>query len=289
MLGTVLDVRERYQADAGDQFAAAMAFFGFLSLFPLLLVALAVAGEVLAGDAEAQEALVDAVTGALPGLQTIAGGSGQVAAALEATVENRQTIGAVGLLLLAFSTLRVVDAGMTATARIAARPVTGNVLVVKLRQAAAALVLGVVALAGAAAAGLTGVDTGSAVATGLVRAGAVVLSFLLDALLFLAAYRLLSGGRGPALRELLPGALVGAVGWTVLKALGATLATRYATRANELYGTLGGVIALLLLLFLAGRLYLYGAELNAVLRHRRHPEPPWPVAVDSLPSAGWGS
>jgi hypothetical protein len=39
--------------------------------------------------------------------------------------------------------------------------------------------------------------------------------------------------------------------------------------ANALYGALGGVIALLLLFYLAGRLYLYGAQLSAVLLERR--------------------
>jgi hypothetical protein len=98
---------------------------------------------------------------------------------------------------------------------------------------------------------------------------ALVVAFVFDLVLFLAAYRMLSTTTSMRVRQLLPGAILGAIGWALLKTLGATYVSGQVESANALYGTLGGVIALMLLLYLAGRLYLYGAELSAVLVESR--------------------
>jgi hypothetical protein len=90
----------------------------------------------------------------------------------------------------------------------------------------------------------------------------------LDLLLFLAAYRMFSPTSELGIRRLLPGATLGAVGWAALKIAGAAYVSGQAEDANAIYGAFGGIIALLLLLYLAGRLYLYGAELTAVLAER---------------------
>lgn len=271
MVGTALRVQRRYSDDAGNQLAAAIAFFGFLSLFPLILIALAVAGFVLADDPAAQAEVAATITDAIPGFAaTLGGGDTQVAAALEATVDRRQQIGVVALLLLLFSGLRVVDAGMTATARVAARGVSGNPFVLRARQISALVVLGLVALAGAAASSAAGVEM-DGVLTWALGVGGAVLSFVLDTALFAGAYRMLSPPPRPPFGQVLPGAVMGATGWTALKVAGAAYVGRQVASANALYGTLGGVIGLLLLLFLAGRLYVYGAELNEVLAARRRP------------------
>ena len=41
------------------------------------------------------------------------------------------------------------------------------------------------------------------------------------------------------------------------------------TKATLLYGTIGAVVALLLLLRLASALFVYGAELSAIVAERR--------------------
>ena len=58
-----------------------------------------------------------------------------------------------------------------------------------------------------------------------------------------------------------------------MKLVGATYVSSQVSKASELYGALGGVIGLLLLLYLAGRLFVYGAELSAV----RAPNPSDPT------------
>ena len=62
-------VHARARATAVDQLAAGTAYFAFLALVPVLLLATAVAGFLL-DDADAQAAVVSAITSALPGLQS---------------------------------------------------------------------------------------------------------------------------------------------------------------------------------------------------------------------------
>lgn len=272
VLGTALRVQDRYEADAGNQLAAAMGFFGFLSLFPVLLLALSVAGFVLADDPGRQAQIVSTIESAIPGLGAAAGGDGDqtvVGQAMESITANPGAVGLVGLLTLLLAGLRIVDSAMTATQRIFRVEVEISPVKKKLRQLGALLGLGLLALAGAVAASSVGalvdqlaspLDTVAGVVTPLVALG-------LDFALFIVAYRVLAAGEGPAWGELVPGALLAAIGWTALKVFGATYVAGQVARANELYGTLGGVIGLLLLLFLAGRLYVYGAELAAVRGH----------------------
>ncbi|MBW3664827.1 MAG: YihY/virulence factor BrkB family protein [Actinobacteria bacterium] len=257
LVGTALRVQERYEGDAANQLAAAIAFFGFLSVFPLLLVGLAVAGFVLAGDPAAQREVVEAITGAIPGFQGALGES-QIGAAVETLIDNRGGVGIVGLVTLLLSGLRVVDASSVATGRVFRVEAAQNAVQTRLRELGVLAVLGTLVLVGAGMASLTGATGSLATLLGLLAALAI------DGLMFLFAYRYLNPGP-PPIGRLWPGAVLAATGWVVLKTFGATFVSDKVAEANALYGTLGGVFALLFLLFLGARLYLYGAELNAVL------------------------
>lgn len=267
VLGTALRVQDRYKEDAADQFAAAIGFFGFLSVFPLMLIAVAVAGFVLRGDPAAQNELVGTIVDAIPGFAA-AIGDDRLGELVDSITQNAGAIGAVGAVTLLLSGLRVVNAAMTATQRVFRVDVEVSGVKVKLRQVGALTGLGLIALAGAAATAALGVavrvDVTSAMAV-LATVASVALSVLLDLVLFLVAYRVLAAGEGPGFRRLWPGALLAAIAWTGLKAFGATYVSGQVAKADELYGVFGGVIALLLLFYLAGRIYLYGAELAGLL------------------------
>lgn len=278
VVGTALRVQDRYQADAGDQFAGAIGFFGFLSLFPLVLLALSVVGFVLADAspdemADVSARVQDAIQSAIPGLS----GSQAVDDALANVVDNAGATGIVGGVLLLLAGLRVVNSAQTATLVIFGvdrSQMTG--VKQKVRQVGAMVALGLLAIAGTAAGSAIGVVT-QIEFLGVMDVLAPVLttvgSFVLDTALFLAAYRLFGTRAGPPVSTLLPGAVLAGAGWTLLKLLGSTYVSSQADSGTDTYGALAGVIGLMLLFYLAGRLFVYGAELSAV----RAPNPEDPT------------
>ena len=73
-----------------------------------------------------------------------------------------------------------------------------------------------------------------------------------------------------SLQEVIPGAVVAAVGWTILQLLFQVYAS-YSSTA-ELYGVLGGVLLLITWLYFGALVLLIGAATNVVLSTRSPPE-----------------
>lgn len=260
VLGTALRVQDRYKADAANELAASIGFFGFLSLFPLIIIAVAVGGFIIDNTPGADVDVAQAIEDAVPGL----GGEGTNTQDLVADVAaNAGAIAGVGALTLLISGLRVVSGAMIATTRVFRHPTPEGPKAWG-RRLGALVVLGALALAGAVASSAAGIDV-DFIPRPVAVTFSVLVTFAFDVLLFLVAYRILTAMPGPPWRALLPGALLAGAGWTLLKTFGSTYAANQVSRANELYGVFATVIALLLLFYLAGRLYLYGAELSALL------------------------
>jgi membrane protein len=264
VLGTAWTVQQRYRLDGADQFAAAIALFGFISLVPLLVLTAAVIGFVWTDPAD-QTRVALAMTEAVPGLQTALDAAADGPEAfIKGIVDNRGALAGFGAVLLLLAGLKVINSGMVATTMVFRAPLPSGARG-KLRQLLALPVLGTLALAAAAGSSLVG---WLGLAGWLATPTAFAVTFPLDLLLFLAAYRLFSPTSELGVRRLLPGAALGAVGWAALKIAGAAYVANQAEDANAIYGAFAGIIAMLLLLYLAGRLYLYGAELAAVLAER---------------------
>jgi membrane protein len=267
---TAIAVNDRYTEDLGNHLSASIAFFGFLSLFPIALLALSVAGFVFAGDPAAADRVVDSVAEAVPGLEAALGG------ALETAVRTRGVTGLVGLVGVLFAGLRVIDAAALAVSRVFRVEDSSGALARKLRALRNLVILGALTLLATSAGALAGVvgaaAEGLGIPAGVVQLRGVLafaLSFGLDVLLFLVAFRVLASVPGPPWSDLVPGALLAAAGWTALKVFGAAYVGNTAAQWDAIYGALGVVIGAMLLLLLAGRIFLYGAELNALLAQRR--------------------
>lgn len=251
-------VQQRYGQDSAGYLASAVAYHSFLSLFPLMLLGLAIVGFLLADDLPTQTEWIDRLSQTVPGLQEL------IQDSLRSVVRERAGAGLIGLAGLAWTGIGVVEATGHALGRVFRIPEYMGFLKKKLWSLGSLIVLGVLALGATVLTGLAaGLDIEGVVGFFVVL-GAGVLGFVLDFGVFLIAYRILVQRRGPAFRRLWKGALLAASGWTVLKLLGAWLVGRVVTNAAAVYGSFATVIGVLFLLHLGSRLFLYGAELNAV-------------------------
>lgn len=253
-LTTPVTVQERVSAVGGGPLAAAVTLAGFLSLFPLLLLAIAVLGFVSAGDVDFAGEAVERL-----GLQGRA--AEQVLDTIHTAEDSRAVASVVGLVGLAWSGLRVVDAleaALNATWQTTGRGLTGKLVGAGWLVGAGLLFLATLALTPA----LAVLPGPAAVATAL--AGVVV-----DTVLFLWMFRTLTNVAVPW-RAHLPGAVAGGLGLEVLKLIGGVYLPRTVASASALYGSLGVVFGILAWLALSARLVVYASALNVVRYEGAH-------------------
>jgi YihY family inner membrane protein len=239
--------------------AAGVAYYAFISLIPLLLLALVVASFL--GDTEVVAALVGEVSGALG-----EGAGGALSDAL-AGAAGRGGATVFGLAVFLWSGLKLFRGLDIAFSEVYGDPGPASLLE-QLRNAAVtlgAVGVGVAAtvVAGAAIAGLgLGATLGGGRVVGAAGTAGLVAGLTVA---FLPLYYVLPGIDLPV-SEALPGAVFAAVGWTALQ----TGFRIYAAFAGsyEAYGVVGGVLLLVTFLYFGGLVLLVGAVLNAVLAGR---------------------
>jgi YihY family inner membrane protein len=252
-LALVGSIRRTARAEQLTLLAAAIAYYAFVSMIPLTVVAL-VAASLLGGPAFVRT--VDALVAGILTPQS----TDLLESALTSGV-GRDGATLLGLAVLAWSALKVFRAIDAAFSRIYG---AGDVVESLPEQLVdAAIVLGGVALATGVAAWLV------AMVPRFVPALAGALTPLASALLLpVALFPIYYAfpDVDVSLREALPGAAFAGLGWTVL----AWLFGVYAAYAGafQLYGLLGGVLLLLTWFYAAALLVLLGAVVNAVLADR---------------------
>jgi membrane protein len=259
---TARSVSDRYAEDAGGYLAGAIAYFGFLSLFPLLLVAMSVVGFALAGDPELADEVTAEVAGSVPGLEALIGDN------LRAFHRARAATGVIGVAGLVWTGTGVAGACRNALLRIFREDRLTSGITLKLWLLGVTLGVGLMALVATAMSAVAAGWSAPGPVAVVIRIVGVLVAFALDLLLFLVGYRVLLRRR-PAWRDLVPGAAFGAIGWSVLKVAGTWYATTTVERSETVYGTFAATVGVLVLLYLAGRVFVYGAELNAVLLEER--------------------
>jgi uncharacterized BrkB/YihY/UPF0761 family membrane protein len=264
VLGFPYAVVKKYGNDAGGREAALITYYGFLSIFPVLLLGVAVLSRALASHPDLRERLVAAV----------------VPAALRPTVEHSlatlptSTVPlVVGLIGLLFSATGVVFSVYQTLNHVAAVPHRHRAPFFS-RYIRVFVMLAALLLGGLAVGALTVVATALPGQPGVQRAAAVAGSALVIFALLLLAARLLLVRPAP-FRAVWPGALLGAVAVTVLLTIGAPLLARLVAKAGPVYGSFATVAGMFALLYLIGQALVYSAEVAAV-RYARL----WPRAFD---------
>ena len=266
VLGPLGGLIGKFFADRGTHLAAMIAYFALLSFLPLTFLALALLG--FAGRPDESSYLVTELQKLFP-----ASSVGQIVRAVEAVQRNARTLGVIGIVTLAWSSLSLFSVLESAFNIVYGRPnrsfLRGKGLAI-VYMASALVVL---------FAGLTVGGFGRAVteryAPGFISNGVVAwtLSLLIStaaAFLFCAsAYQRLTNASLPW-REVVPGALVAAV------ALQATFQTlplflRFTKEVVALQA-LGTGALLLVWLYVMANVIVFGAEVNWWLARDRHEE-----------------
>jgi membrane protein len=252
-------VLKKFGDDQAGQLAALIAYYGFVSLFPLLLVLVTVLGFVLQGDPGEQKRILDGTLGQFPiisdqlKLQSLTGSSVGLA------------IGVLGSLLAGMG---ITGATQNAFNRIWSVPFKHrpNFINAHLRGLGMLAILGTMSIISTTAAGYVGSASHGAAA---VIAG-VLVAFAFNLALFMTAFKLLTAVEVPW-RDLLPGVIVASVFWQLLQHLGGFYIDHELKHTGPLYGVFALVLGLLAWLYLGAQLTIFAAEINVVRYHRLWP------------------
>jgi YihY family inner membrane protein len=259
VLAVPVGVAKKFGDDQAGKHAALLAYYGFLSLFPLLLVFATLLANAVARDPQLQQDLIDAAVAQFPVLGTQIQGSIR-------TIKGSGVGLVVGILGTLWGGLGITQSAQDAMNALWSIPHKHRPSYWwRLARGLGSLLLLAVGVILATALTQLGRST-----TGpggpLSLAGSLLLNLVLLAVMF----QMLTG-RWVAWRRLLPGAAIGAVGWSVLQIVGVQVLERQLERANLIYGVFAVVIVLLSWLYLSARLLLYAAEINVVLAKRLWP------------------
>jgi membrane protein len=258
-------VLKRFGEDRAGQLAALIAYYGFFSLFPLLLAFVTLAG-IVVREKDTQERLVDAALTQFPVI------GDQIRGHLH-SLPGKGVGLAIGIGGALWAGLAGIKAAQNAMDHVWDVPMKRqpSFPVALLRAFLMLVTLGVFLVL---ATFLGGVAAGTEDAPLWLRILGIAGSALLNIVIFLVAYRVLTV-EVVGWSDVLPGAVFGGCAWTILQAVGGYLIGHRMESANETYGLFAVVIGLLTWIYLGAQVTLVGAEVNVVLARRL-----WPRALD---------
>ncbi|GAA2165933.1 uncharacterized BrkB/YihY/UPF0761 family membrane protein [Humibacillus xanthopallidus] len=264
ILGFPYAVVKKYVDDGGGRQAALITYYGFLSIFPLLLVAVAVLSWALVNRPALRTEMVEALVP--PALQET------VNTALIAMPTSGLPL-AIGIIGLLFSATGVVRSAYETLNHVAAVPMRSRFGFVA-RYARILLMLVIVLTGGLVVAALT-VAAGALPDIGqLQRLAAGASSALVVFGVLVTAGRVLVA-RPVSWRSTWLAAVTGALAVALVLSVGARLLALLVTKSGPVYGSFATVAGIFALLYLVSQTLLYAAE-TAVVRSSRL----WPRALD---------
>ncbi len=265
-IGAPLAVVYKFAEDRGPYLAALITYYGFVSLFPLLLVFSSTLGLFLEHNPDLQQKLVQSALRNFP----------VIGSQLRTNVGNFHGSGlalVAGVAGTLYGGLGAMQAAQTAFNRIYAVPRNEQPNPIKSRLRSIGLLLllgGGILLSTGLATVATGLVTG--LATEL-RIGGYIITLLIDVAVFTAAYQLLTAVP-MRWRQVITGGLLSAGSWMLLQTLGTSYATHELTHASRVYGGFGLVLAAVAWIYAQAVIIVFCAEINMVAEHRL-----WPRAL----------
>jgi YihY family inner membrane protein len=259
-------VWKKFGDDQAGNLAALIAYYGFASLFPLLLVFVTVLDIVLAHDPTLKAKVLNSAFAHFP-----------VIGDQLRTQTAGHTVSGTGIALVIGLVLAFLGArGVAAAAQNALNTVWGVPLSRRagfpwslLKQLGLILAVGIGLLATTLLSGLAGASA-SVLGGVAAQIGTVVVSLLLNIGVFWLGFRL-AVEREIKARQMLPGAVLSAIVWQILQLFGTYLISHQVSKSSSVYGVFGVVLGLLAWLYLQAQFTLYAVEANVVSVRRLWP------------------
>jgi YihY family inner membrane protein len=260
-------VMKKFGDDQAGNLAALIAYYGFLSLFPLMLVLITLLAMLLRNNPGLQGSIR---TSALANFPVI---GDEISKNVHSLRGSGLALG-IGLALALWAGLSVMKVSQNAMNAVWNVPYRHrpNFLRSLLRAMLLLLVLGVITVASAA----TG-NIGAGSNSWLLGIVGIAASVVLNLVLFLLAFRILTT-EDVTWGDVFPGALIAALAWTTLQAVGGYIVSHQLQGASDTYGTFAVVIGLLAWIYLGAQITLFAAEVNVVRKRRL-----WPRAIVQPP------
>jgi len=261
-LAFLFAVNKKFGDDNAGTLVSNLAYSAFGAIFPLLLLLVTVLGLVLSHSQSAYNAVVHSTLSQFP----------VIGDTLQKNIHGLQrgsTVAlVVSLVMLLWGTTGVAQAGLFTMAQIWNLPGPERPNFPKRLARSfgflAVLGTGLIVTTFAASFGTFGRHN---IALGLVGEAVAV---LINVGQYFLAFRVLTP-KAVETRQLLPGAVIGGVAWTVLQALGGYLVGHDLKNDNAVYGTFGVVLGLLAWVYIGVEISIYAAEVNTVLARRLWP------------------
>jgi YihY family inner membrane protein len=252
---------KKFGDDNGGALVSNLAYTGFVSVFPLLLILVTVLVSIAAGDPSLRSQVIHGAIMQFPlvGRQLASNIHGLKRATAASLV--------IGLLLLVWGVTKLAQAGLFTMEQVWNLPGPARAGYFP-RLGRSVVFLVILALGVIASTLLAGLVTyGHHVLAG--RALAQCLAAVANVGLYYLGFRALTP-KAVRSRELIPGAVAGGLFWTVLQAFGAYLVHRY-LRSDSVYGIFATVLGLVAWIYLAAQAAVYAAEINVVLARKLWP------------------
>jgi len=261
--GFVFGVIKKFGDDRGGALSALITFYGFLSIFPLLLVAVTVLGFALSGNPHLEHQVKTSFLGEIPLVgQQLQDQNGLSGSGLGLVV------GLLGLLYGSLGASQAIQFAINEAWDVPNknRP---NFFVRLARGLTFYTVLGTGVVATTVLSSL-GAIVGSSQLAGVVGLAAAL---AVNIGLFLVVFRLL-GPKHLTWRHHIAGAVIAGLGWQVLQSVAQRLVQHNLKNTQPLYGQFAIALGLISFLSIASQLTMYSAEVN-VVRYKRL----WPRSI----------
>ncbi len=257
-LGFPIAVIYKFVDDQGAFLAALITYYGFLSLFPLLLLIASLLGFLLQTQPDLQATLLDTAVRQFP--------------VIGSEVDNPEglrgstTAVTVGAVIAIYGASRVSHATQHAMNVCWAVPryKRPNPVIARLRSgvligiAAVALIGSTILSALSNSAESYGVELG-----GLTSGALLAISVVMVAALFALGMKT-STAHPLTWSQVLPGAVTAALGWQLMQRFGATYVGQVVNSTNDTYGVFALVLGLMAWLFLVACILVLSVEINVV-------------------------